>query len=138
MSSNINEIVNDFNNMLLSLAINLSTVCPHSIIGTNIGEIKKAIKNPDNFKKFIDTFCIKVLPYKNEIDSGDETFFMEKDYSQDLKESENSALDHVISLKSIWNELKKENKHIVILNMQCLCTLALDYFQHVRSKMTPP
>lgn len=135
MSSNINETVNDFNDMLLSLAINLSTVCPHSIIGTNISEIKKAIKNPDNFKKFIDTFCIKVLPYKKEIDSGDETFFMEKDYSEDLKESGTSALDHVISLKSIWNDLKKENKKIVIFNMQCLCALALDYYNHVISKI---
>lgn len=135
MSYNINETVDDFNNMLLSLAINIATVCPHSIIGTNISDIKKAVKNSDNFTKFIDAFCIKALPYKNEIDAGDESFFMNKDYAGDLQDSEASAIDHVISLKSVWKDLKKENKKIVVFNMQCLCALALDYFNHVRNSM---
>ena len=131
--SNINEVVNDFNEMLLSLANNLAEVCPNSIIGTNINDINKMIKNKTNFYKFIDLFTIKVLPYKVQIDAGDEGYFMKKDYESDLNDSSESTLNSVISLKSVWKTLKQDNKEIVIFNMQCLCALAQDYFEHVKS-----
>lgn len=125
------QIINDFNDTLLSLAQNIAYVCPSSIIGTNIKDIEKQIKRPTNFKKFIDLFCIKVLQYKDKIDAGDEDFFMQKDYDGDvkeIKEEHHNVLDHIITLKSVWQQLKKENKKIVIANMQILCALSGDYY----------
>lgn len=122
------EIINDFNNMLSSLILNISTVCPNSIVGRNISDIEKHIKSPKNKVKFVELFCVRVLQYKNEIDNGDESFFMTKDYKDDLKDSEGNLLNHVVSMKSIWKDLTKENKEIVISYMQMLCELALQYY----------
>ncbi|ARF11269.1 hypothetical protein Klosneuvirus_1_126 [Klosneuvirus KNV1] len=132
MNSKIDEIVNDFNNMLSSLILNIATVCPKSIVGTNIKDIEKHIKSPKNKVKFVDLFCVKVLQYKNEIDNGDENFFMTKDYKDDLKDSEGNLLDQVVSMKSIWKDLSKENREIVISYMQMLCELSLQYYMIVR------
>lgn len=129
----INEIITDFNSTLLSLANNIATVCPTSIIGTNIRDIEREIKKKENFRKFIDLFCIKVLVYKDKIDSGDEDFFMSKDYGSDLR-GHGDALDHVLTLKSVWSELTQENKEIVKMNMQILCELCLQYYISIRKK----
>ncbi len=122
------QITTDFNEVLISLALNIADVCPNSVIGIHIVDIQKTIRRKAFFTKFIDVFCIKVLQYKDMIDSGDESYFLEKDYKSDLDKEEESALTHIISMKSIWKELKPENKEIVIMNMQILCELAQQYF----------
>jgi len=131
MNSEILELITDFNNVLLSLSQNIACVCPTSVIGTNIKDIEKQIKRKENFNKFIDLFCIKVLQYKSEIDSGNEDFFMNKDYKNDLHDQNEDLLDHVLSMKTIWSQLKKGNKEIVIMNMQILCELSQQYFNKV-------
>lgn len=134
MNNNITQIIIDFNNTLLSLAHNIASVCPKSIIGTNVKDIDKSIRNKENFTKFIDLFCIKVLQYKKKIDEGDEEFFMEKDYKSDLSDvsdSNESYLNHVISLKSVWGLLKNENKQIVMMNMKILCELSQQYYEYM-------
>lgn len=127
------EIVSDFNNVLISLALNVADVCPNSLIGVHIKDIEKTIKRPDNFKKFINLFCTRVLQYKDQIDEGNEDYFLEKDYKGDLKGEESSALTHILSFKSIWKELKPDNKQIVITSMQILCELAQQYFDEIDS-----
>jgi nitrogenase molybdenum-iron protein alpha/beta subunit len=133
MNKELINIVNDFNNILLSLSLNIANVCPTSIIGTNIKDIEKQIKKKENFTKFIDLFCIKVLQYKTQIDKGEDDFFMNKDYKDDLVGQEASAFDYVLSFKTIWGQLKKENKQIVIFNMQMLCELSQQYFNYIGS-----
>jgi len=134
MNQEITSLIIDFNNVLLSLASNVATVCPNSVIGTNFKDIEKQIKKRENFNKFVDLFCIKVLQYKDKINAGDETFFMNKDYKNDLQDQNADILDHVITLKSVWSQLKKENKEIVMLNMQMLCELAQQYFTIVTKR----
>ncbi len=131
MSTEISQIVNDFNDTLLSLVKNIASVCPDSIVGSNVKSIEKIIKRKDSLTKIIDLFCIKVLQYKDKIDDGDESFFMNKSYDEDLTDQDSSALSHVLSLKSIWTVLKKENKEIVMMNMQILCELAQQYYELV-------
>lgn len=132
MNKEIINTISDFNSTLLSLAFNISSICPNSIIGTNIKDIEKTINRKVNFTKFIDLFCIKVLQYKNEIDEGKESFFLGKDYKKDLEDHASDALNHVITMKSIWGDLSRENKNIVILNMQILCELAQQYFNYIK------
>jgi hypothetical protein len=132
MNVQINQIVTDFNDTLLTLLFNIADACPTSVIGTNIKDIKKIIenakKNPRLFTKFIDLFCLKVLQYKSQIDRGDEDFFMNKTFEEDLKDQNQSFMNHVISLKSVWSEFKNENKTIVISYMQILCALTQQYY----------
>ena len=134
MNQEIILLITDFNNILLSLASNVATVCPTSVIGTNFKDIEKQIQKKGNFNKFIDLFCIKVLLYKDKIDEGDETFFMNKDYKADLQDQNADILDHVITLKSVWTQLKKENKEIVMFNMQMLCDLAQQYYNFMTKR----
>ncbi len=122
------QITTDFNEVLISLALNIADVCPNSVIGVHIVDIQKTIRRKAFFNKFIEVFCVKVLQYKDRIDSGDESYFLEKDYKDDLDKEEESALTHIISMKSIWKELKPANKEIVMMNMQILCELAQQYF----------
>ena len=127
----LNQLILDFNSTLLTLALNIAHVCPKSLIGTNIKTIERSIKNANNFTKFIDLFCIKVLKYKSQIDVGDESFFMNKTYDNDINgvvDITKQHLDQVITLKSVWFELKQENKEIVISYMQILCALSQEYF----------
>lgn len=133
MNNEIIEIINDFNATLISLAQNVAGICPTSIIGSNIKDITKQINNKNNFTKFIDIFCIKVLQYKDQIDAGKESFFMDKDYTNDLNEEDRTSdtLNIVISLKSVWKDFKQDNKNIVMFNMQILCDLAQIYYNHI-------
>jgi uncharacterized FlgJ-related protein len=122
------QIIIDFNEVLISLALNIAEVCPNSVIGAHINDIQKIIRRKENFNKFIDMFCLKVLQYKDRIEACDESYFLEKDFKNDLDGEEVSALDHIISLKSVWKDLKQENKQIVMMSMQVLCELAQQYF----------
>lgn len=135
MNQEITQIIIDFNNTLLSLAMNIANVCPKSLIGSNIKDIEKTFRKKENFTKFVDLFSVKVLQYKERIDEGEESFFMDKDYSEDLGDQDSSYLNHVISLKSVWGQLKKENKEIVLMNMQILCALSQQYFEFIKSNM---
>jgi hypothetical protein len=136
MNQEIVQVVTDFNNTLLSLAMNVASICPTTIIGSNMKDIEKAIKRKDNLTKFIDLFCIKVLQYKDKIDAGDESFFLTKDYTSDLGDQDSSYLSHVLSFKDIWGKLKKENKSIVLVNMQILCELSQQYYEYILSLKT--
>lgn len=121
------EIINDFNEALLSLSYNVANIFPDSLIGNNIKDIEKSIKNKKNFTKFIDLFTTKILQYKDEIENSPEIFF-NRDYESELKNYDTSYLEKIISLKSVWNKLKNENKNIVVSYMNILCDLSQEYF----------
>ncbi len=132
------EIINDFNNTLLNCAQNLAIVCPNTLISDNIKDIEKIIKRKQNFTKFIDMFCMKVLKYKSQIDNMDEKFFMEKDYGSDVNDIGQSDPGDIVSkiftLKDIWGKLSNDNRQIVMINMQILCALAQEYFNFILKK----
>lgn len=127
--SNINQTIDYFNDTLIDLATNIADICPNSIIGDNIKLIKGIIKDPSNKTKILDIFVLKVLPYKPQIDNGDEEFFLRKSFDDDVSDlGDDSLSGKVFEFKNIWKGLKEENKQIVIQYMQILCTLAQDYF----------
>ena len=126
--SNVNQIIIEFNCILLDLAKNIATICPDSIIGRNIKDIDKVLRNSEHKSKFIDVFVTKILPYKKEIDAGNDDFFMSKtSYDEDFEGYE-SWTSKVFEFKSIWGKLKRDNKDLVIQFMQILCQLAQNYF----------
>jgi hypothetical protein len=118
------QIIQDFNNMIIDLANQLTQLCPNSIIANNINNITDIIKRYP--KKVIDLFVIYVLKYKQQIDSGDENFFMNKTYDDDLKDH-NHLINKIFEFKNIWSQLNKQNRLVVQQYMQYLCQLALEY-----------
>lgn len=123
----VKQTVIDFNSVLLDLGRNLAEVCPDSIIGKNISYVEEAIANPKNKTKFIEVFVGRVLQYKEQIDEGKEEFFLGKSYDNDM-DSDNPMLSKIFEFKTIWKDLKRENKDLVIQYMQILCQLAQNYF----------
>lgn len=121
------ECIDDFNSTFLFMLTDIAAVCPKSIIGTNIKEIERIIKNKDNHTLFIDLFVSRVLKYKAKLRERDETFFYEKTYVDDL-EGYSFLMNKVLEFKNIWNDLKRENKDIVMDYMNILCDLAEQYF----------
>jgi hypothetical protein len=122
----IEDIINDFNSTALTLINVIAMVCPKSTIGRNQSDIEKAIKNKQNRTKFIDIFVSKVLIYKDKIMSGNDSFFLTKEYDSDL--DSNDHVSYVFEFKDVWQQLNRRNKDTVIQYMQILCLLSEQYF----------
>lgn len=122
----MNQVVDDFNRTVIDLCNSVAAVCPTSIVGRNIKDITKAVKNRQNRTKFIDIFVAKVLVYKDKIMAGDESYFLNKSYDEDLDGQDYGS--SVFEFKDIWSGLKQDNKNLVIQYMQILCLLAENYF----------
>jgi len=123
----MNGIVENFNNLALDLLINIADVCPNSIVGTNLSSIKSLFRSKTNKDKIITVFIEKILIYKDKIKNGEEDFFLNKSYDNDL-DNDTSLTSKVFEFKNIWTELNPENKQIVISFMSYLCDLAEEYF----------
>jgi hypothetical protein len=119
-----NQIVQDFNVMLIELASQITKLCPQSIIANNLNNIIDVTQRYP--LKIMEIFVIYVLKYKTQIDAGDENFFMNKSYDDDLKEN-NQMVSKIFEFKTIWVQLNKANRLIVQQYMQYLCQLALTY-----------
>jgi len=123
----MSQTIDIFNNILLDLIRNIAYVCPRSIVGSNIKIIENIINEPSNKNKFIGIFIESVLQYKDQIDNGDEDFFIKKTYNNDLK-GNNYMINNIFQFKDIWNFLEQENKNIIIEYMQILCSMAQKHF----------
>ena len=78
------------------------------------------ISNPKLIMTTFRDFIVK--PYRNEINKGDITFFVEKDYSQDLREK-NSVLDKIEQLRNPVRNMDKMNQEKVMKYMKNLMKL---------------
>jgi len=124
---NASNITVDFNNTIISFVQNISDVCPTCVIAIHRKDVERLIKKPEYEFKFIETFCIKVLQYKARIDADDESFFLQKSYDDDLDNNQ-TLINHVFELKSIWLDLNDDNKLVVKQYMKILCALAEQYY----------
>ena len=119
------QYIKDFNSSLGELLDFMKDKSPDSIILKNVDLVKSAVKK--NPEKPIEQFVIYVLKYKDEIDKGDEDFFLKKDYSEDMKGASTSLSD-VLSFKDIWKKLEDNDKSFVKTSMQILAFCAQQYF----------
>jgi hypothetical protein len=126
MSITADQLIFEFNSVSLDLVKNIAAICPNSLVGRNIKDIENAYKSLTRKNAFIETFVLKVLPHKQQIDEGNEDFFLKKDYSSDFENNELGS--KVFEFKNIWKDLKPQNKNIVIQYMQILCKISQEYF----------
>lgn len=52
------------------------------------------------------------IPYRDKIQSKDETFFLEKDY-QEYAEGDQSTMELFAKLKKCWKDLNEENRNTI-------------------------
>jgi hypothetical protein len=121
------DLTTQFNSYFFdSLLENIARVCPHSKISLYRDDLRKHIRSKQTL--VIDFFITSVLPFKEKIDAGDESFFMEKTYGEE-EGGTSSSMSKAIEFKQIWTKLSAGNKAIVIQTMQILCYFALEYYK---------
>jgi hypothetical protein len=84
-----------------------------------------------NPKLIISTWHTKIaVNYKEEIDNGNLTFFLEKDYTSDLNKNSNNnkILDGITRLREPINLMNEENKSKSMKYIQNLTKLCIIYF----------
>ena len=131
------QLINDFNSMFFQLATQVAMLCPKTFIAKNIDVLEQIIKNkPD---KIIILFTKYVLKYKQEIDNGDDAFFLNNPFSQEVdilktKNLEYNVVKRIFEFKEIWKKFSADNRQVIIKYMQFLCKLSLNYLNIMLEK----
>ena len=122
-------ILKAFNNHFFDFLADIIRVFPDNqdlaVAKTSFETIKRA--NPTIILKAWKTYVY--MPYKDVIDGGDITFFLEKDYSTDLSILANSAeiMKIIDKLRQPIKEMDAVNKEHSIKYIQNLSTLSMLY-----------
>jgi hypothetical protein len=123
MTSNI---VTGFNDHFMEFVTDIENVFPddHDILvaKNSLLAIRKA--NPKMIIKIWYTFIVS--KYKDQIDSGDISFFINKDYSDDLTSSQNSSkiISCINRLKEPIKNMSNENQEKTMKYIQNLTKLS--------------
>lgn len=128
--SNIDQTVDDFNTALLDMVQFVAKVCPTTVVGRHISQVETLFADPKNRLKFIDTFVLHVLQYKDQIDRGDEEFFLQHSFDNHTKDSDDIA--SIFTFKDTWKGLSKNSKSRLTTYFQILAQLSEDYFMMKR------
>ena len=98
-----------FVNQLSSLGKELNDMYPDDIdikMAKNTIETMR-ILNP---KKLFEIFSNFVLPYKDQILSRDDNFFLEMDYTKLLNAGDSDGLSTVMNLKKYWSSMSPQTR----------------------------
>ena len=118
----MSNIVNAFNEHFMEFVEDIILIFPHD---SDLKMASKALKliilaNP---KVIVNTFKSKVVnPYRKKIDVGDISFFIEKDYTNDLQGKDN-ILDKINLLRDPVRKMDNVNKEKTIQYIQNLSKL---------------
>jgi len=121
------SILKAFNNHLIEFLDDIISIFPNNLDirtgKTFIEGIKKV--NPKSLILFWKESILDL--YEDQIEKGDTTFFLNKDYHNDLGEDNtNRALEVINDIKKLVKETSQKNKDIAmkyILNLTKLCKL---------------
>lgn len=110
-----------FNSQLINFIHYLDTKFPDNLqiksYETSLELLKKV--NP---RKLVEGFYEFVYPFKQEIMESNESFFMNKDYNEDMGGNSDSMLE-AIQLKEIWNTAPEDVRSQIFRYFQLLCLL---------------
>ncbi len=129
MNSNASGLMHAFNSTFFEFFDDILTLLPdneHVMTGKNLfTKIKTA--NPYALIKAWYKFVY--LPYRDQIEQGNVSFFFEKDYSQDLQKlkNPNQVLQIIDTIREPLRTLSDENRVIVAQYVQNLTQLSLLY-----------
>ena len=124
------EILSAFNNHLIDLVEALLEILPED------PELKTALVSITTLRKMNPRLIIPIWKmyvldtYENEIEKGNLKFFLEKDYTEDVKNEGNAKeiLDKITVIKKTIKELSSENVEKTILYIKNLTKLCKVYY----------
>lgn len=112
-----------FNLTLVNLINDLILVFPE-YDNLKIFKEKFTLLKSTNPRLILTYFKNTVYTYKDQINSKDESFFLEKNYDEDVQiDNKEWALDEVLNLKVLWGQLNDDNKSTVWKYFQILIKL---------------
>jgi hypothetical protein len=83
----------------------------------------------ENSNKLIDVFVLSALKYETYIMQGDESFFLGKNYDEELNDvDKEDNMIRVFEFKTVWNKLDGQDKDMIKSYMKLLCRIARKYF----------
>lgn len=127
--SNNSSILTAFNNHFVEFVNDIQSVFPDDqdiLVAKNaLLAIRKA--NPKMIIKIWNTFIVQ--PYRQYIEVGDISFFLDKDYSQDLMNADNSSkiIESIDRLRGPVKAMSVENQQKTMKYIQNLTKLSLMY-----------
>lgn len=117
-----------FNNHLLEFIDDVITVFPENLDlktgKTFIEGLKKV--NPRQIINIWQTSI--VIPYQKEIESGDQSFFLNKDYTNDLPQDGGKALKMLENMRSLLKLTSNKNKEKAMKYVQNLSKISKLYY----------
>ena len=127
----MSSLLKAFNNHLLEFLDDIISIFPNNLDirtgKTFIEGVKKV--NPKSLILFWKESILDL--YEDQIEKGDSTFFLNKDYKYDLGEQEtNRAMEVINDIKNLVRETSQKNKNIAMKYMQNLTKLCKLYFNH--------
>ena len=126
----MSSLLKAFNNHLIEFLDDIISIFPNSLDirtgKTFIEGIKKV--NPKSLIIFWKESILDL--YENQIENGDTTFFLNKNYKNDLGEESNKAMEVIINIKKLVRETSQKNKNIAMKYIQNLTKLCKLYFNN--------
>ena len=126
------SVVSAFNSHFMELVEDIVTVFPDDVdiltAKNSFITIKKM--NPKLLIKAWDTFVVS--KYNNEIETGNISYFLDKDYTEDLEANPNSKqiIEAIDRLRVPIKTMTGENQDKILKYLQNLCKLTLLYKQN--------
>lgn len=117
-----------FNNHLLEFIDDVISIFPENLdlkTGKTFIEGLKRV-NPRQIIKIWQT-CI-VVPYQTEIEAGDQSFFLNKDYTNDLPQDGGKALQMLENMRSLLKSTSQENREKAMQYVQNLTKISKMYY----------
>ena len=129
----MSEYIQAFNNQFEELLENISLIFP------NDAEISSASRGLKNLRRLNPKIIVKVFydyidkPYGSYIHDNNLTFFLEKDYSNDVSGSifSGEILSKIAVIKNPISNMSKKEQDIILKYFQNLCKLTTLYYSSV-------
>ena len=127
----MSSLLKAFNNHLIEFLDDIISIFPNNLDirtgKTFIEGVKKV--NPKSLILFWKESILDL--YENQIENGDTTFFLNKDYKYDLgEEGSNKAMEVINDIKNLVKGTSQKNKNIAMKYMRNLTKLCKLYFNH--------
>ena len=127
----MSSLLKAFNNHLIEFLDDIISIFPNNLDvrtgKTFIEGIKKV--NPKSLILFWKESILDL--YEDQIEKGDSTFFLNKDYKYDLgEEGTNRAMEVINDIKNLVRDTSLKNKNIAMKYMQNLTKLCKLYFNN--------
>lgn len=129
----MSSIIETFNDVVIDMIDNLSETCPNSIIATHKSTIINVLNDKKYKNKFMTIFMRDVMPYRKQLESNDESFFLgDEIYNKLIIKKDHMNYVHMV--KKMWRTLDQQNKDILFTYMNILIKLVDGYTKHMHNQ----